>query len=195
MMGFAIRSTASYRVPCSFMRHWSIGVRPRNSWMSAPAVKAFGPAPVMTTARTFASVSNSCNARMSSSFIIIDIAFSLSGRLRVMRPAESRRLARMVSKFMRSADGRPSGDLSPCSGVNLKPGCRPAPVGPLRRSLPLERRFPLLEERAESLFRVGHREQPVLQLPLECEAFVHRHLEALRHGSFDESDGPRRVLR
>src|SRR5436190_639968 len=52
--------------------------------MSAPAVKAFGPAPVITMTRVPESRSSSWRARTSSAFSIIDIAFNLSGRFSVM---------------------------------------------------------------------------------------------------------------
>src|SRR5437867_10017396 len=57
-----------------------------------------------------------------------------------------------------------------------------------RTSLPLEGWLSLLEERAEALLRIGHREEAILQLAFEGEAFVHRHLEAFRDRPLDEAD-------
>jgi len=65
--------------------------------MSAPAVKAFGPAPVITMTRVPESRSSSWRARTSSALSIIDIAFNLSGRFSVMSVVESRGWTRMVS--------------------------------------------------------------------------------------------------
>src|SRR2546428_11731577 len=62
-------------------------------------------------------------------------------------------------------------------------------------SLALELGRPLFEERAESFFGVRHREQAVLQLPLEGEALVHRHLRTFRHGPFGEPDRPAGMMR
>src|SRR5438046_3543688 len=62
-------------------------------------------------------------------------------------------------------------------------------------SLALELGRPLFEERAESFFGVRHREEAVLQLPLEGEALVHRHLRPFRHGPLDEPDCPAGMLR
>src|SRR3989475_1735095 len=67
--------------------------------------------------------------------------------------------------------------------------------GPSSGSLALELGCELFEERAESFFGVHHREQAVLQLPLEGEALVHRHLRPFRHGPFNEPDRPAGMLR
>src|SRR5438093_6850505 len=64
-----------------------------------------------------------------------------------------------------------------------------------RTSLPLEGWLSLLEERAEALLRIGHREEAILQLAFEGEAFVHRHLEALRDRPLDEAYRPGGVRR
>src|SRR5439155_25983321 len=64
-----------------------------------------------------------------------------------------------------------------------------------RTSLPLEGWLSLLKERAEALLRIGHREEAILQLAFEGEAFVHRHLEALRDRPLDEADRASGVLR
>src|SRR2546429_9171157 len=57
-----------------------------------------------------------------------------------------------------------------------------------RTSLPLEGRLSFLEERAEALLRIGHREEAILQFAFEGEAFVHRHLESFRDRPLDETD-------
>src|SRR3989442_14289439 len=62
-------------------------------------------------------------------------------------------------------------------------------------SFALELGRSLFEERAESFFGVRHREQAVLQLPLEGQALVHGHLRPFRHGPFDYPDRPGRMLR
>jgi hypothetical protein len=62
--------------------------------MSAPATKAFSPAPVSTTARTSASRPSSPNARASSATVAVSRAFSFSGRSMVTvatAPARSMR--------------------------------------------------------------------------------------------------------
>src|SRR2546422_499177 len=64
-----------------------------------------------------------------------------------------------------------------------------------RTSLPLEGRLSLLEECAEALLRIGHREEAILQLAFEGEALVHRHLEAFRDGPLDEANRASGVLR
>src|SRR5438093_3551682 len=71
---------------------------------------------------------------------------------------------------------------------------RQCPPAAIRTSLPLKCRLALLQERAKAFFRIGHREEAVLQLPFESQALVHRHLGPFRHGPFDESDRPSRVL-
>src|SRR3989441_1238128 len=65
----------------------------------------------------------------------------------------------------------------------------------IRTSLPLERWLALLQERAKAFFRIGHREEAILQFSLEREALVHRHLEAFRDRALDEADRARGVLR
>src|SRR6266705_6907556 len=62
-------------------------------------------------------------------------------------------------------------------------------------SLALELGCALFEERAESFFGVRHREEAILQFPLEGEAFVHRHLRPFRHRPLDEPDRPAGMLR
>src|SRR3989442_1186638 len=64
-----------------------------------------------------------------------------------------------------------------------------------RTSLPLEGRLSLLEECAEALLRIGHREEAILQFAFEGEALVHRHLEAFRDGPLDEANRASGVLR
>src|SRR5688572_27078045 len=63
------------------------------------------------------------------------------------------------------------------------------------RSLSLELRSALFQEGPESLLRIGHGEEPVLQLPFEGETLVERHLRPLRHGSLDESHRSSGMLR
>src|SRR5213593_4654762 len=72
------------------------------------------------------------------------------------------------------------------------------PPGPLARgavSLPLEDGLSLLEEGAEAFLRVRHREQAVLQLPLEGEALLDRHLHPLDDGPLDQAHRAARVVR
>src|SRR5438128_11735350 len=64
-----------------------------------------------------------------------------------------------------------------------------------RGSLALEHWLAFLEERPEPFLRIGHREEAVLQFPLEGKPFVHRHLESFHDGSLDEADCARGVLR
>src|SRR2546427_9773172 len=54
------------------------------------------------------------------------------------------------------------------------------PPASIRTSLPVEGRLALLQDGAEAFLRIGHREEAILQFPLEREAFVHRHLDAFR---------------
>src|SRR6266568_3523876 len=78
------------------------------------------------------------------------------------------------------------------------PAARVRPLRPRTAgvgSLSLERRLAFLQESTKSLFRVRHREESVLQLPLQRETLVHRHLDSLGHRSLDEADRARRVLR
>src|SRR6185437_366770 len=61
----------------------------RRPWywpMSAPAAKAFSPAPVRMTMRTSGSAAASSSAALSSSSSAVDSAFSFSGRLSVTIP-------------------------------------------------------------------------------------------------------------
>ena len=58
--------------------------------MSAPATKAFSPAPVRITPRTAASAPMAVNAASSSSTVRSFSAFSLSGRLTVTTATPSR---------------------------------------------------------------------------------------------------------
>src|SRR3990172_2072298 len=58
--------------------------------MSAPATKAFSPAPVMTTARTASSEPRCENARSSSAMVSWFMAFSFCGRLTVRSATSSR---------------------------------------------------------------------------------------------------------
>src|SRR3972149_5998947 len=58
--------------------------------MSAPAMKAFSPAPVMTTARTASSEPRCENARSSSAMVSWFMAFSFCGRLTVRSATSSR---------------------------------------------------------------------------------------------------------
>src|SRR5919197_5261370 len=168
--------------------------------MSAPAVKAFGPAPVITIARAFSSSSSSRRARMSSAFNIMDIALSLSGRFRVTRATESCGWTRIVSKFIATpvkAMGRL--EASPVSLTLFKvafvPGGRGLSTVRPRKLLALEFRRSLFEERLESFLGVRHREQSVLQLPFEGQALVHGHFDPFRHGPLDEADRAPGVLR
>src|SRR2546425_7727004 len=62
-------------------------------------------------------------------------------------------------------------------------------------SLALEHGLAFLEERPEPFLRIGHREEAVLQFPLEGKTLVHRHLESFRDGSLDEADCPGGMLR
>ena len=63
-------------------RAWT-GLRPDISAMSAPATKAFAPAPVSTTARTASSAAAASKAACRASSVARFSAFSLSGRLTV----------------------------------------------------------------------------------------------------------------
>src|SRR5207245_11542983 len=85
----------------------------------------------------------------------------------------------------------PLHDALPISPALPAPRQRPRS----RSSLPLEGWLSLLEERAEALLRIGHREEAILQLAFEGEAFVHRHLESFRDRPLDETDRASGVLR
>src|SRR2546428_1714778 len=76
--------------------------------------------------------------------------------------------------------------------LGVRPRGPPAPGGV---SLPLEDRLPLLKERAEAFLRVRHREQAVLQLPLEGEALLDRHLHPLDDGALDQAHRAARMVR
>src|SRR5688500_14888790 len=65
--------------------------------MSAPAMKAFSPAPVTTTTPTASSRSSSPSAARTSSRTCCESALSLSGRLTVMMATRPSRSTRMVS--------------------------------------------------------------------------------------------------
>src|SRR5687768_15053205 len=69
--------------------------------MSAPATKAFSPAPVSTTARTPASSLNAVMARASSVSVWLFKALRTFGRLRVTMATASSRSIRRLSKVMR----------------------------------------------------------------------------------------------
>src|SRR5436853_6944460 len=75
--------------------------------MSAPAIKAFSPAPVITTTRTSSSRSISSNAARMSSRVRMFRAFSLSGRLTVtiaIRPRFSiRTFSNAISNLLRAS--------------------------------------------------------------------------------------------
>src|SRR5713226_3607319 len=101
-----------------------------------------------------------------------------------IRASASRSATRAI-RMRESSDARPATSLP-------RPNLRSPRA---RRSLALERGFAFLEERAEPLLRIGHREEAILQFAFEREAFVHRHLGPFRHGPFDESDRARGVLR
>src|SRR5712692_1477325 len=107
--------------------------------------------------------------------------FSSSSHIR----ASASRSATRATRMRESSDARPATSLP-----------RPHPRWPRsRRSLALENGFAFLEEGAETLLRIGHREEAILQFAFEREAFVHRHLGPFRHGPFDESHRARGVLR
>src|SRR5688572_18119451 len=69
--------------------------------MSAPATKAFSPAPVSTTARTAASSLNAVMARASSVSVWLFKALRTFGRLRVTMATASSRSIRRLSKVIR----------------------------------------------------------------------------------------------
>src|SRR6266516_3925008 len=72
-------------------------VRPENSAMSAPAIKALSPAPVMTTTRTSSSFWSCSKTAAPSSRVLILSAFLFSGRLMVTIATRSRCSTRSVS--------------------------------------------------------------------------------------------------
>src|SRR2546428_2591115 len=92
---------------------------------------------------------------------------------------------------IRAVRTRGSPDPEPPTGLAW-PMSFPSGIG---GSLALEHGLAFLEERPEPFLRIGHREEAVLQFPLEGKPFVHRHLESLPHGSLDEADCARGVLR
>src|SRR5215216_669548 len=74
-----------------------IDVRPANSAMSAPAMKALSPAPVKTTTPTELSARSSSSNAAPSSRVLILSAFLLSGRLMVIMATRSRFSSSKVS--------------------------------------------------------------------------------------------------
>src|SRR2546426_392574 len=99
--------------------------------------------------------------------------------------------ARASRSAIRAVRMRGSPETGPPTGLRL-PKSSPCPIG---KSLALEHGLAFLEERAEPFLRIGHREEAVLQFPLEGKPFVHRHLESFHDGSLDEADCARGVLR
>src|SRR5687768_13252397 len=100
--------------------------------MSAPATKAFSPAPVSTTARTPASSLNAVMARASSVSVWLFKALRTFGRLRVTMATASSRSIRRLSKVMRlpSHDTpRPRGTEAHGSAGGVVPD-----VAPFRKS-------------------------------------------------------------
>src|SRR2546422_3575977 len=101
-------------------------------------------------------------------------------RRSLQRPATTSTSSSSAARMRTSpAVGGPLTGLEPRGGV----------------SLPLEDRLALLEERLEPLLRVRHREQTVLEFPLEGEALLDRHLHPLDDGPLDQAHGAARVLR
>src|SRR2546428_153025 len=92
---------------------------------------------------------------------------------------------------IRAVRTRGSPDPEPPTGLAW-PMSFPSGIG---GSLALEHGLAFLEERPEPFLRIGHREEAVLQFPLEGKPFVHRHLESFHDGSLDEADCARGVLR
>src|SRR5262249_14376743 len=89
------------RCPTSACSRPAGGVCRASSLMSAPATKAFSPAPVMTIARTSWSRLNSSAARSSSSSVAVFSAFRTLGRLMVTVATRASRSRRRLSKGMK----------------------------------------------------------------------------------------------
>ena len=104
------------------------GLRPFISAMSAPATKAFGPAPVRMTTRTEGSAAAASKAACSSAIVSWLRAFNLSGRLRliVRIPSLSSTIRLRIGDSGNYAGG--SGSESPQDGLGAGGGGAPRPV-------------------------------------------------------------------